>query len=269
MGDSWGSFGSWDSWWSGYGSDSWGSYDSWDGWGSYGSWDSYGPSYWSSYGPSYWSSGSYGSGSWDMWGSGSPSYWSSSAEDSAWFRHGAEKRSLAANMKHGGKTNMAEKQTGANDIDASELIQQLNNYLGPWAGLGNPWGIHKKGKAAEVKEEDKDEATNKETAHFREMSKKVFEHAMELKRTGAVKDNKAALKVAALNWLTLHPFNGVPQAQLNWGRAQRKNKAEAALKKKNLKAKLGAGKHKAEARKHQAEARKHQTEAKKHQARSA
>merc|ERR1712038_175231 len=193
MGDSWGSFGSWDSWWSGYGSDSWGSYDSWDSWGSYGSWDSYGPSYWSSYGPSYWSSGSYGSDSWDMWGSGSPSYWSSSYEDSAWFKHGAEKRSLAANMKHAGKTNMAEKQM----------------------------------------------------AHFREMSEK------------------------ALNWLTLHPFNGVPQAQLNWGRAQRKNKAEAALKKKNLKAKLGARKHQAEARKHQAEARKHQTEAKKHQARSA
>merc|ERR1711994_497992 len=162
---------------SGYGSNSWGSYDSWDSWGSFGSWDSYGPSYWSSYGPSYWSSGSYGSDSWDMWGSGSPSYWSSfydgndddltnsflqelidmilqflgidkSAEDSAWFKHGAEKRSLAANVKHAGKTNMAEKQT----------------------------------------------------AHFREMSEKAFKHAMELKRTGAVKDNKAALKV--LNWLT-------------------------------------------------------------------
>jgi len=165
-------------------------------------------------------------------------------------------------MKHAGKTNMAEKQTGTH-----MNLNELNNYLGNWYGLGNPWGIHKKGSAAEVKKEDKDEATNKETAHFREMSKKVFKHAMELKRTGAVKDNKAALK--ALNWLTLHPFNGVPQAQLNWGRAQRKNKAEAALKKKNLKAKLGARKHQAEARKHQAEARKHQTEAKKHQARSA
>merc|ERR1712038_1917463 len=154
-----------------------------------------------------------------MWGSGSPSYWSSfydkSAEDSAWFKHGAEKRSLAANMKHAGKTNMAEKQT----------------------------------------------------AHFREMSEKAFKHAMELKRTGAVKDNKAA----ALNWLTLQPYNGItaPTAQLNWGRAQRQNKAEAALKKKNLKAKLGARKHQAEARKHQTEARKHQAEARKHQARSA
>jgi len=131
-------------------------------------------------------------------------------------------------MKHAGKTHMAEKQTDANgldQVDLSEFTQQMNN------NFGNPWGIHKKGNAAEVKDDDNEEKAKKQTAHFREMSKKALKHAMELKRSGAVKDNKAALK-AALNYLTLHTFNGKPSAQLNWGRAQRKKKAMAHTSKK-------------------------------------